>query len=61
MGILGSIMDMGHTTGPLVSGIVAAYFGISRSFIGASLVVAVIAMIYLVTVGYSKELSKDVD
>ena len=47
MGILGSIMDIGHTTGPLVSGIIAAFFGISKSFIGASLVLVVAAFIFL--------------
>jgi MFS family permease len=36
MGILGSIMDIGHTTGPL-SGVVATYFGFSKSFLTASL------------------------
>ena len=46
MGILGSIMDIGHTTGPLVSGIIATYFGISKSFIGASLVLVVAAFIF---------------
>jgi MFS family permease len=46
MGILGSIMDIGHTTGPLVSGIIAAYFGISKSFIGASVVLVVAAFIF---------------
>jgi len=46
MGILGSIMDIGHTTGPLVSGIIAVYFGISKSFIGASLVLALAACIF---------------
>jgi MFS transporter, DHA1 family, multidrug resistance protein len=61
MGILGSIMDMGHTTGPLASGVVATYYGISRSFIGASLVIAVVAIIYLITVVYGKGLAKDVN
>jgi len=61
MGILGSIMDMGHTTGPLASGIVATYFGISRSFIGASLVIAVVAIIYFITAGYGKKVAQDVN
>jgi len=47
MGILGSIMDMGHTTGPLVSGFVAAYFGFGWSFLGASLVLVIIAGLFL--------------
>jgi MFS family permease len=47
MGVLGSIMDMGHTTGPLVSGFVAADFGFGWSFLGASLVLVVIAGLFL--------------
>ncbi|MBI5048794.1 MAG: MFS transporter [Deltaproteobacteria bacterium] len=46
MGVLGSIMDIGHTTGPLIAGIVAAYFGFARSFITASLVIIVSAVIF---------------
>jgi len=50
MGILGSVMDIGHTTGPLISGIVATYLGLSKSFLGASLVLALAALIFLVIV-----------
>jgi DHA1 family multidrug resistance protein-like MFS transporter len=46
MGILGSIMDIGHTTGPLVSGVVAAYFGYGKSFMGAALVLLITAFIF---------------
>lgn len=46
MGILGSIMDIGHTTGPLVSGIVAAYYGFKGSFIAASLILALISFMF---------------
>ncbi|MGE5237972.1 MAG: MFS transporter, partial [Chloroflexota bacterium] len=51
MGILGSVMDIGHTTGPLVSGFVAARLGIGASFLGAALVVAGVGVIFLSTVG----------
>ena len=54
MGILGSIMDIGHTTGPLISGIVATSFGIEISFIGASLVVLTVAVVFSFTIGISK-------
>lgn len=47
MGILGSIMDIGHTTGPLITGIVAAYFGFTRSFITASLVIITATGVFL--------------
>jgi len=45
MGVLGSIMDIGHTAGPFVSGVIAVYFGISKSFTGASLVLLIVACI----------------
>lgn len=40
MGILGSVMDIGHTTGPIVGGMLAVYFGLTVSFISGSLVMA---------------------
>lgn len=49
MGILGSVMDVGHTIGPLMSGIVAAYLGIGKAFIGAALVLLVMAMVFWAT------------
>jgi MFS family permease len=56
MGVLGSIMDIGHSTGPLVSGIIAAYFSISKSFIGASLVLVLAACIFWMIVMRHKEM-----
>jgi len=56
MGVLGSIMDIGHTTGPLVSGIIATYSGIAKSFIGASLVLVLAACIFWMSVMRSKEM-----
>ncbi|MBI5025522.1 MAG: MFS transporter [Nitrospirae bacterium] len=46
MGILGSIMDIGHTTGPLISGIVAAYFGFGTAFISVSAILASMALAF---------------
>jgi MFS family permease len=54
MGILGSIMDIGHTAGPLVSGIVATYLGFGKAFIGASLILVAVACIFLANAGVSK-------
>lgn len=54
MGLLGSIMDIGHTTGPLVSGLIAAKYGYSRAFIGASLVLFAMAFVFLIGVGPGK-------
>jgi MFS transporter, DHA1 family, multidrug resistance protein len=48
MGILGSIMDIGHTTGPLVSGIVAKYLGFTLSFINASVILTAMALVFWV-------------
>lgn len=50
MGILGSIMDIGHTAGPLVSGIVATYFGFSLSFVCASVILLTVALVFWVGV-----------
>lgn len=47
MGILGSIMDIGHTIGPLVSGIVATSLGFEKAFIGASLILVAAAVAFL--------------
>ena len=47
MGILGSIMDIGHTTGPLISGIVALYFGFGKAFMGAASVLIAAAFVFL--------------
>lgn len=46
MGILGSIMDIGHTLGPLVSGIVALYFGFGKAFIVAAVVLLAISVVF---------------
>ncbi len=54
MGILGSVMDIGHTAGPLVSGLVAARLGIGTSFLGAAFVVAGVGMIFAASVGSGK-------
>jgi MFS family permease len=59
MGILGSIMDIGHSTGPLVSGIIATYFSISKSFIGASLVLVLAACIFWISVMKSNKIQED--
>jgi MFS family permease len=48
MGLLGSIMDIGHTTGPLVSGLVATWLGFGAAFIGAGIVLCLAAFIFFV-------------
>lgn len=55
MGLLGSIMDIGHTTGPLISGIVAYHYGIEKSFWGASIVVATAGILLMFILGIKKD------
>ena len=51
MGVLGSIMDIGHTTGPLVAGIVASYFGFGYAFIAPGGLLVVMALCFLFFMG----------
>lgn len=47
MGLLGSVMDIGHGAGPLCSGIVAALFGYGPAFLAAALFLLAMVMIFL--------------
>ena len=49
MGLLGSVMDIGHTTGPLAAGIVASSFGYRISFVSASVVLVLASFLFSVT------------
>lgn len=40
MGALGSIMDIGHTTGPVIAGFLASLYGLTASFISGTVVMA---------------------
>jgi MFS family permease len=53
MGILGSIMDIGHTTGPIVAGIVAATYGFEKAFLTAAALLATMSLIFLMHAGRS--------
>ena len=44
MGVLGSIMDLGHTSGPLLGGLAAASLGLAWSFRLAAAVIALAAL-----------------
>lgn len=50
MGALGSIMDIGHTTGPIVAGVLAASHGLTVSFIsgGAVLTISILYFILII-------------
>ena len=56
MGTLGSVMDIGHTTGPLISGFIAVYFGLAFSFIGASVILLFFAFLFLLGTIHPKAL-----
>ncbi len=47
MGMLGSIMDIGHTAGPLCGGIIAVTFGLTLSFISGSVVLVVSGLYFM--------------
>lgn len=46
MGMLGSVMDIGHTTGPLAAGLIATACGFGMAFVGASLVLLTAAGLF---------------
>lgn len=47
MGALGSIMDIGHTTGPIVAGVLAVSYGLTVSFISGGVVLAISALYFI--------------
>lgn len=53
MGILGAIMDIGHTSGPLLSGLIAARWGYGPSFLGAALVLLALTLLFAATMAAS--------
>jgi len=57
MGLLGSVMDIGHTTGPLVAGFVAAQFGFAQAFLTGSGVLAASVLLFLTLIGFSRKIA----
>ncbi len=55
MGIFGTVMDVGHSSGPLVSGIVAGWLGFRAAFWGAAIVLAAAALVYWAALGDRRE------
>jgi MFS family permease len=43
MGVFGSVMDIGHSTGPLAGGVIAGSFGFGNCFLAASLALLAVA------------------
>jgi DHA1 family multidrug resistance protein-like MFS transporter len=54
MGIFGTIMDVGHSAGPLASGILVASFGFKASFIAAALVIGLAMTVFIITEAFEK-------
>jgi MFS family permease len=40
MGVFGTIMDVGHSAGPLLSGMVVVFFGFKAAFMASAIVLA---------------------
>lgn len=47
MGILGSVMDIGHTTGPIVGGILAVSFGLKITFLSGAAILIMSSFCFL--------------
>ncbi|GAB4482806.1 MAG: MFS transporter [Thermodesulfovibrionales bacterium] len=56
MGVLGSVMDIGHTAGPIVAGILAARFGFGTAFITAAVVLLSVAVCFRVFSGEQEKI-----
>jgi MFS transporter, DHA1 family, multidrug resistance protein len=46
MGILSSIMDIGHAAGPLTAGLIAVHFGLSTALLGAAAVLGLASLAF---------------
>ena len=55
MGMLGSIMDIGHTAGPLISGVIATLLGYAQTFIGAAFVFLAVSLLFGFKIGWQAE------
>lgn len=48
MGVFGSVMDVGHSTGPLAGGLISGYYGFGNCFLAASVALLVVACFFLI-------------
>lgn len=48
MGIYGSVMDIGHSMGPLLGGVVSTYYGFRNCFISSALILIIIAFFFMI-------------
>ena len=54
MGVFGSVMDIGHSTGPLAGGVISGYYGFGNCFLAASLALLAIPIpVFYATICFS--------
>lgn len=46
MGVFGTIMDVGHSAGPLVSGMVVVFWGFKAAFMGSAIILALAVVFF---------------
>lgn len=61
MGIFGTIMDVGHSAGPLISGMAVAWFGFKVSFVFAAFIIGLAVTAFYITEAFGKKTSCPVD
>ncbi|MEI6261588.1 MAG: MFS transporter [Deltaproteobacteria bacterium] len=55
MGVFGSVMDIGHSTGPLAGGLISGYYGFGYCFITASLSLLAVSSLFLVRIKHHNQ------
>jgi predicted MFS family arabinose efflux permease len=50
MGALSSVMDVGHSAGPLVAGLVIGHYGFPGGFIGSAALVSMTALYFAASI-----------
>jgi len=56
MGIFGAVMDIGHSSGPILCGMIAGYFGFRLAFLGAAFILAIAAVFFGIFIAYRRDL-----
>lgn len=55
MGVFGSVMDIGHSMGPLAGGVISGYFGFGNCFLAASLALLAVAGFFYAMTKYNDQ------
>ena len=56
MGIFGTVMDIGHSSGPILCGMIAGYFGYRLAFLGAAFMLAIATVFFGIFIAYRRNL-----